>query len=195
MATELHYRGEGGNFRVADEANGLPVRLPGGSVKIAPDLIRSTVSRTVAAAGDYSADDVVSNSATESAATPWLFEGMSPGTGKAGYIFAASIACSSDGVSASRFRLFLLNEIPAPNTVLADNAALAFGADDRDKIVAYIDFPALTDVGAFSMSQVVGINYGYYTTANLYGVLQILDAEAGEASGMTITINLYAAGR
>ena len=194
MSIEIHYRGEGGPYRDVDEANGLPVRLPNDEVKVAPNLITSTVSRTVAAAGDYAANDVVSNSATESAATAWTFEGMAPDVGKAGCIFSASIACSEDDVSGSRFRLFLLNEQPAPGTVLADNAALALDAADRDKIVAYIDFPAMIDVGSFSMSQSVGTNYGYYTADKLYGVLQILDAEADEAAGMTITIKLHAFG-
>ena len=195
MATELHFRGEGGLYRVVDEADGLPVRLPDDTVKVAPDLITSVVSRAVAAAGNYDANDVVSNSATEASATPWVFDGMSPGVGKAGCIFAASIVCSEDDVSGSRFRLFLLNEQPAADTVLADNAALSFGAADLDKVVCYIDFPAMIDIGAFSMAQAVGVNYGYYTTDKLYGVLQILDAETSETAGMTVTIKLHAFGR
>ena len=195
MATELHFRGEGGLYRVVDEADGLPVRLPDDTVKVAPDLITSVVSRAVAAAGNYDANDVVSNSATEASATPWVFDGMSPGVGKAGCIFAASIVCSEDDVSGSRFRLFLLNEQPAADTVLADNAALSFGAADLDKVVCYIDFPAMIDIGAFSMAQAVGVNYGYYTTDKLYGVLQILDAETSETAGMTVAIKLHAFGR
>lgn len=195
MATELHFRGEGGLYRVVDEADGLPVRLPDDTVKVAPDLITSVVSRAVAAAANYDANDVVSNSATEASATPWVFDGMSPGVGKAGCIFAASIACSEDDVSGSRFRLFLLNEQPAADTVLADNAALSFGAADLDKVVCYIDFPAMIDIGAFSMAQAVGVNYGYYTTDKLYGVLQILDAETSETASMTVAIKLHAFGR
>ena len=195
MATELHFRGEGGLYRVVDEADGLPVRLPDDTVKVAPDLITSVVSRAVAAAGNYDANDVVSNSATEASATPWIFDGMSPGVGKAGCIFAASIVWARDDVSGSRFRLFLLNEQPAADTVLADNAALSFGAADLDKVVCYIDFPAMIDIGAFSMAQAVGVNYGYYTTDKLYGVLQILDAETSETAGMTVTIKLHAFGR
>lgn len=195
MATELHFRGEGGLYRVVDEADGLPVRLPDDTVKVAPDLITSVVSRAVAAAGNYDANDVVSNSATEASATPWVFDGMSPGVGKAGCIFAASIVWARDDVSGSRFRLFLLNEQPAADTVLADNAALSFGAADLDKVVCYIDFPAMIDIGAFSMAQAVGVNYGYYTTDKLYGVLQILDAETSETAGMTVTIKLHAFGR
>ena len=195
MATELRFRGEGGLYRVVDEADGLPVRLPDDTVKVAPDLITSVVSRAVAAAGNYDANDVVSNSATEASATPWVFDGMSPGVGKAGCIFAASIVWARDDVSGSRFRLFLLNEQPAADTVLADNAALSFGAADLDKVVCYIDFPAMIDIGAFSMAQAVGVNYGYYTTDKLYGVLQILDAETSETAGMTVTIKLHAFGR
>ena len=120
---------------------------------------------------------------------------MSPGVGKAGCIFAASIVWARDDVSGSRFRLFLLNEQPAADTVLADNAALSFGAADLDKVVCYIDFPAMIDIGAFSMAQAVGVNYGYYTTDKLYGVLQILDAETSETAGMTVTIKLHAFGR
>lgn len=194
MAVELHYRGEGGDYRIVDEADGLPVRLPDGTVTIAPDLITSSVSRTVAAAGDYAANDVVSNSATEASATAWVFDGMSPGAGKAGCIFSATITCSEDDVSGSRFRLFLLSEQPSPGTVLADNAALAMDAGDLNKVETYIDFPAMIDVGSFSMSQSVGVNYGYFTSDKLYGVLQILDAEADEAPGMTITIKLHAFG-
>lgn len=191
MATELHFRGEGGLYRVVDEADGLPVRLPA-PVELAPQLISSTASVAVAAAGDYAANDVVSNSATEATAVTWKFPGMAPGDNRPGAIYSASITCSEDDVSGSRFRLFLFNEDAHPATVLADNAALAIGAEDRASFQCYIDFPAMIDVGSYSLSQSVGVQYGYKTSDKLYGILQILDAEADETAGMTITITLHA---
>lgn len=192
MATELHYRGEGGNFRVADEANGLPVRLPGNEIAIAPRLIRSSHSKVVAAAGNYDANDVVSDSATEASATPWLFRDMAVGDNRPGGIYAATLTCSEDDISGSRFRLFLFDKPPAAATVLGDNLAMNVAPEDRIGYQTHIDFPAAIDVGGFSLSQSVGVQYGYFTADHLWGILQILDAETDESAGMSISITLHA---
>lgn len=145
----------------------------------------------LAAAGDYAANDVLSNDATNGQGDPWLFTGMARASGGTGTIVRAVITTSVEGITA-RFRLWIFNSAPT-TTELDDNAAFSLDADDKTKVVGYIDLPASVDAGEVSYAQVVGtlLPYKCVGSANLYGVLQTLDAITNESAGMSLTIELH----
>lgn len=154
---------------------------------------RSVVSRTVAAAGDYGDNDIVSDSASNGAGTPWVFENMAPRPGGVGEIFAATLKCSTGAVVAT-FRLHLFSRAPTTSE-MDDNAALNMTTADRPYHVGWIDFAALTDVGDYAMTQATGLSQAFHCDEggrDLYGILQITDAETNEGAGMTIELSLYA---
>lgn len=157
-------------------------------------ILHASASKTIAAAGNYDAGDILSESATNGAGTAWEFAVMAPRDGTPGVIFMATIKCSEDSI-ANRFRLHLFNASPSTATEMDDNAAKTMDNDDRGKYLGYIDFPAMADLGEFSFAQAVGLNYGYVCAdgaASLYGVLETLDAETNETASMVIDIDLYA---
>ena len=155
---------------------------------------RSTVSRTVTAAGNYSAADIVSNSATDTEGTTWDFEQIALGEGHPATIYKADVACSEDSV-VWRLRLHLFSAAVSAATEKDDNAAKAMDNDDRANYIGFIDFPAMADLGEFSFAQADQLQFGYWCGKGghtLYGVLETLDAETNETAGMTIAITLYA---
>ena len=83
----------------------------------------------------------------------------------------------------------------APTTSeMDDNAAFNITVVDKTKLIGYIDFPAMVDQGDIGYAQNLDVRLGYKCvgTANLYGILQILDAETNESAAMTVTIELHA---
>lgn len=157
-------------------------------------VIHSSASKAIAAAGNYTAGDILSESATNLAGTAWEFPHLAPRDGAPGVIFMATIKCSEDSIT-NRFRLHLFKSSPSTATELDDNAAKAMDNDDRDKYLGYIDFPAMADLGEFSFAQAVGLNYAYQCAdgaSSGYGVLETLDDETNETASMVIGIDLYA---
>ena len=66
---------------------------------------------------------------------------------------------------------------------------------DRAEHIGWIDFAALSDVGDYGMSQASGLSQAYRCNdgdRDLYGILQIGDAETGEDANMVIAIELFA---
>lgn len=154
---------------------------------------RSRASRAVAAAGNYSAGDIISDSATNGAGTAWEFKEMAFASGRPGTIYGAAWTCDEDSV-VFRLRLHLWTGSPSTATELDDNAAKTMDNDDRSLYLGYIDFPAGVDLGEFSAAQ-TECGKGYWCGqggTSLYGVLETLDDEANETAAMTIAIELYA---
>lgn len=149
---------------------------------------------TIPAAGNYAANDVVSDST--SAGTAWDFA-VAPRKGFAGYITYAQLLCSATSV-ASRFRLYLFKNTPTSN--LNDNVAnTAIAAADIDESVGYIDFPTTSSKGGYAESQVTIGDPTCPMKFNcdqdddtLYGILVVLDAETNESASMTVQITLTA---
>lgn len=147
----------------------------------------SRSSRAVAAAGDYGAGDIVSDSASNGVGTAWQF----PNLGTQGTIYDAFATCSEDSV-VWRLRLHLFKANPSASE-LDDNAAKAFAEADRANALGYIDFQAAADIGVYSMAGGSVLYKGYETLdGTLYGVVETLDAEANETAGMTLAFTLYA---
>ena len=157
--------------------------------------ITISVLRTIAAAGDYLAEDVLSDST--SAGTAISFTGIGKNKGAGGYITKASILCSTTGLT-PRLTLFLFDN--TPTCELDDNGAnTAVLAADQAKYIGHIDFPAMEDLGT-GMSQTIAtpnttgnLPLGFNCDADdntLYGVLVTRDAITGEAASMTVRVNL-----
>lgn len=169
-----------------------------GSLRTAPSVIGYQTSvhgtvggaTTIAAAGDYTAGDILSNSTSVGAA--WLFTGLARTSGGSGTIYNAEIECSVDTLT-PRFRLWLFNSNPS-NSVLNDNAAKSIVAADRSKIIGYIDFPAMIDIGTVSYTQNQDSRVGFVASgsADIYGILETLDAITNESASMTLQIRLQA---
>lgn len=155
--------------------------------------IQGTVggATTIAAAGDYAANDIISNDAA--AGVAWLFTGLARVSGGTGTVYRANITGSVDAL-VPRLRLWLFNSDPS-NSTRNDNAAFSIDAADRTKIIGYIDFPAMADAGGISYTQNITDRLGFAASgsANVYGILQTLDAFTNESAGMTVTIGLFAA--
>ena len=81
-------------------------------------LTTVSVTKALVAAGDYAAEDVLSESA--SAGTPWVFNGIVPANGKTSYIVKAQAILETTAL-ALKLTLFLFKATPTSN--LNDNVA------------------------------------------------------------------------
>ncbi len=160
--------------------------------------ITVSTKKTLAAAGDYSAEDVLSESATNTAGTDWDFVGIAKVLGGGGYITKAIALCSTTALT-PRLALYLYNT--APTSELDDNAGnAAVSTTDATSYVGRIDFPAMEDLGGVSEAVVTPATTGNSllsfnctsADSNLYGILVTRDAITGEAAGMTMTVILTA---
>lgn len=149
-----------------------------------------SVTKALAAAGNYAAEDVLSESAT--AGTAWIFRG----TGGSGYITKAQAICETTGLT-PRLILYLFNVLPTSN--LYDNVAnTALLHADLAKYIGKIDFPALEDLGGDSEALASPSTYGNLPIAfctkdvaqTLYGILVTRDAITGESAGDDMTVIL-----
>lgn len=173
--------------------------ISGGLVAVHTDranvlgMLSGATPGVIAATGDYAANDVVSNAVTDGQGVAWVFDNVVRGNGLGGWILGAVLTCSVDAM-VPRLRLWLFNDTPA-SSELDDNSAFSLAAADRVKIVGYIDFNALGDAGAISVSVRDDLRLPFKCAASgaaLYGVLQTLDAFTNESAGMTVTISLHA---
>ena len=154
-------------------------------------MLRAVEDRkNLAAAGNYAAEDVLSESA--SVGTPWLFEDLP----RDGYIVKAQVLIETTALT-PRLTLYLYNDIPSCNKV--DNV----GNDgpkhaDITKYLGKIDFPAMEDLGGDSESISTSSTYGNLPITfelpdrvrRLYGILVTRDAITGEAAGMECIVKL-----
>ncbi len=158
--------------------------------------ITVSTKKTLAAAGDYAAEDVLSESATDTVGTDWDFLGIAKTNGGNGYITKAIALCSTTNLT-PRLTLYLFTA--APTSELDDNAAnAAISTTDAPNYVGRIDFLAMEDLGGMSGSIVTPSTSGNLPLAynctqgvdDLYGILVTRDAITGEAASMTLTIVL-----
>lgn len=154
-----------------------------------PSRTRSD-SKTIEAAGNYTAGDVLSESDTNGAGTAWSWDGLGP-SGQTFFITGGVLV----GDNQSRLvthRLHLFSNNPS-NSELDDNAALNIVSADKSLYQGYIDFPATTDEGTAVTSQRSGLAHAVKTASGtLYGILEDLDGETDESAGETIEITLHA---
>jgi len=153
-------------------------------------LTKVSVTKALAATTDYTAEDVLSESA--SAGTVWTF----PRMGGSGHIVKAQAICETTGLT-PRLTLYLFDT--TPTSELDDNEAnTALLHADLANYVGKIDFPALEDLGGDSESVATPSTYGNLPLAfrtksetdSLYGILVTRDAIADEVDGDDMTIVL-----
>jgi len=160
--------------------------------------ITVSTTKTLAAAGNYDANDVLSESATNGVGTDWDFVDIGKSLGSGGLITKATTLCSTTALT-QRYALDLYTS--APTCELDDNAANS-GVLAADKLnwVGRIEIPICTNIGGMSANLASTSTTGglplEFTCAsgsrNLYGVLVTLDAVTEEAANMTLTITLAA---
>lgn len=152
-----------------------------------------SVTKALAAADDYAAEDVMSESATTG--TVWTFE-VTRITGGGGYITKALALWETTGLT-PRLTLYLFNV--APTTNLYDNVANTAPAyADVAGYQGKIDFPMMEDLGGMSSAVASPSTYGnlplaFECTSSsvvLYGILTTRDAITGESAGKSMTIKL-----
>lgn len=156
-----------------------------------------SVTKALAAAGDYAVGDVLSESA--SAGTVWTFSAIAASNYRGGYITKAIALCQTTGLT-PRITLFLFHT--TPTCTLNDNAAnTAVLWADKANFVGSIDFPAMEDLGTgvsqsiATPSSSVSIPLEFETATNaddLIGVAVTRDAITGESATMNLTIALTA---
>ena len=157
-------------------------------------MISKTVSVTkaVAAAGNYSAEDVISESAT--VGTTWIFRGL-PGSG---YIVKAQVICETTG-QVQRCTLYLFDALPTSQ--LSDNLGNTAPIHaDMAHYLGRIDFPAMEDLGGDSEAVATPSTVGNLTLAYevsgqdraLYGILVTRDAFTNETATDDYTVVLTA---
>lgn len=157
-------------------------------------LTNATVTKALAAAGDYAEEDVLSESA--GAGTAWTFSDIVKSNGCSGEITKAQAICETTGLT-PRLTLYLFTA--TPTSQLNDNVAnTALLHADLANYVGKIDFPAMEDLGGDSESLASPSTYGNLPLAftcasganDLYGILVTRDAITGEVATMDMTINL-----
>ena len=163
-----------------------------GNLKVIKD------SKTLAAAGNYTANDVLSENAT--VGTPWRFKNISKNDGRGFRINTAhQIWSKSGGITAitPRTTLFLFSQLPTSE--LRDNEAnTAVLYADKGNYLRRIDFPALSNLGGSPETICTPSTYGGLPLditlaaglTDIYGILVIVDAETNEATSTVVDITL-----
>lgn len=148
--------------------------------------------KILAAADNYAAEDVLSESAA--VGTPYTFRGLSGGSSGYGYIEKATVFCSTTALT-PRITLYLFSKVPTTN--LVDNVGNAApGVADAPTFQGQIDFPALEDLGGGSTAVVSPSTYGNLPllvkleNGALYGIAVTRDAITGEAAGMSLNFKM-----
>ena len=153
-----------------------------------------SVTKALAAAGDYAAEDVLSESA--SAGTTWTFSNVVPVNGLSGYIVKAHAIFETTDLTPA-LTLFLFTA--APTSELNDNVAnTALLHADLANYVGRIDFPAMSNVGGDSEAIAVPSTSGNLPLAfkcaddanDLIGIVATNDAITGEAAGDDLVIRI-----
>lgn len=148
--------------------------------------------KALAAAGDYAALDVMSESATEASASMWVFRGCARLPGEAFWIVRVGATCTEDSI-ANRLRIHLFRQATS-GSVLGDNLAMALAEVDRPFYIAPpIDLAAFLDPGVPSITGDSDLRYRVTpdsTSRDLYAIVQTLDAEANETAAMIMRIEL-----
>ena len=156
----------------------------------------SQATKLLAAAGDYAAEDVMSESA--SAGTVWEFPDLVSDKGGHGYITKAMAFLSTTALT-PRIALYLFDE--APTSALNDNVAnTAVLIADRLHYQGRILLPAMGDLGGESEAIATPSTSGNLPlefkcgpdSRSLFGIAVTRDAITGEAAGMSMGISLFA---
>ncbi len=156
-----------------------------------------SVSFLAAAAGDYAAGDVISNSVTDTLGLPLYLADIVDTAGQAGILDKIVIKCSEDSLLC-RFRFHFYADMPLPAEVEMDDNIAFDWAKTTAGANKYIGpsqaTVAMADGGtAMSYSSTINLRDEIKTTVatGVWAVMEILDIEANEAAGMRFDIDFY----
>jgi len=160
-----------------------------------PSVKTVRTTKAIAAAGDYAAEDVISESA--SAGTDWDFPAIFRANNSGGYLVKAQAIWQTTGLT-PRLTVYLFNVAPA-TCATNDNAAnTAPHNTDKAGFVAQLDFPALEDLGGVSLAIISPSTLGRLplwvdaasTADDLFGIVATRDAITGEVATNELSIEL-----
>lgn len=184
----IAYGYDGTNFR--------PLLIDTNGKLLTTNIKTVSVTKALAAAGNYDAEDVMCEHATTGVA--WTFAALARANGGTGRIIKAHALWETTALT-PRLTLYLFNA--APTTELDDNKANAAPAfADLAQYVGKIDFPAMEDLGGMSESIATPSTYGNLpldfecaaAADDLIGILVTRDAITGEVAEASLTIRLTA---
>lgn len=160
-------------------------------------FVRATLNAVspgvIAAAGDYGALDVLSQSASNGVGVHWVLPSIARVSGYGGVI-KRIIATLSVAAVTAQLRLHFFNAAPT-TTEKDDNAAFLLDADDRAKYLGYIDLPALATSGSSEVSFAqISTEFAFKCvgTTDLYFIVQTIGAFTNETAGMTLDFQVTA---
>ena len=148
-----------------------------------------TTTKVLPAAANYTAEDVVSESAT--VGTAWEFGPIRLRSDGNGIVTYANILFDEDAVTAV-YHLDLFTADPSTSE-LNDNVAADLSAADALNKVGTVIFPACTDKGDVAdalKESYIGFQLPPGATT-LYGILRDTSGETLETAGMSCTIKLH----
>ena len=155
-----------------------------------------SVTKAVAAAGNYSAEDVICENATTG--TPWTFTDIARTNGASGYITRAQVICETTG-QVQRLTLYVFKAVPTSE--LRDNVGNTAPIHaDAGNYIGRIDFPAMEDLGGDSEAVATPSTTGNLPLAftcaadsrTLYGILVTRDAFTNETATDDYIVRLTA---
>lgn len=178
-------------------ANGNPI-VNNQAISTQGVLKQVPVEKAIAAAGDYAAEDVISESAA--AGTVWTFSGIARANGAYGYIVKAVATWQTTALT-PRLVLYLFTVQPSIGAQLNDNLANNSPLfSDRNAYVGPISFPAMEDLGGMSEAIATPSTTGNLPLAfkcdpnsdDLLGILVTRDAITAEVATNRLLITLIA---
>ena len=151
-----------------------------------------TAVKNLAAAGNYAANDVLSDNATDGQGTAWEFVNCARENGASFWITGVQATCSEDSILA-RIRIHWFDAYPA-GAELDDNAAFALVEANRSHYLSPpTDLPAFADRGGFSATGDDTVRKMITPDAasrSIWAIVEILDAETAELANMQMAIRL-----
>jgi hypothetical protein len=169
---------------------------PQGFIHTGRDIVTVSVTKALAAAGNYAAADVLSESA--SSGTAWTFDTVVRGNGASGTIVKAVALLETTALTPG-LTLFLFSATPTAELNDNDANTAVLHADEAN-FVGRITFPAMADLGTGDSEAIVTPSLATgnlpltFKTATaddaLYGVAVTRDAITGEAATEELIIKL-----
>ena len=164
---------------------------------IGEKIKKHTVYKALAAAGNYDAEDVLSDSAT--AGTIWKLQDVVDGSGNSGIIHQVQALCSTTGLE-PRITLYMFDLEPTDaqlNDNVANTAVTTLHASNA--LCPPINLCPMSDLGGNSESWATPSTSGNLPVCfqclncsrDIYFIAVTEDAETGEAAGMTLRFNFW----
>lgn len=144
----------------------------------------------IPAAGNYSANDVMSNDTAAGGARAWRFQEVVRKPGDSALLTGLRLKVNSTALTVFSPRVHLFRKNPTASE-LRDNVARSIVAADQDAWLGYVDLPLLTSGGVGMISFNYDVRMQFTTDPDLrdlFAILETLTAETNEVAGMTVSL-------